>query len=100
MSCCVKDGYCCCTPHHASVMGQVTDDKPHISEDQLVASCPEGCALRGRFSNLLLRNHARTGAPQAYCGPAFTFLERAVAVSDILVSGSSTPRAPPAFQNF
>jgi hypothetical protein len=99
MACCVKDGYCCCSPHHASVKGQVSDDKPRVSEDELVASCPEGCTLQARFSNLLLRNHVRAGVPQAYSGPAVTFLEHAIAVRDIVDNGSSTPRAPPASQN-
>ena len=100
MACCVKDGYCCCSPHHASVKGQISDEKPRISEDEFVASCPESCALSGRFSSLLLRNHVRAGALQVYYGATVTFLEHAVGYRDIVITGSSTPRAPPAFQNF
>ncbi|MEK6285571.1 MAG: hypothetical protein AABO57_07510 [Acidobacteriota bacterium] len=101
MACCVKDGYCCCNPHHASVKGQVSDDKPRISEAELFASCPEGCAPTGRFSNLLLREHLRAGAQQAFADePPVTFLERVVAVRDLIDGGSSAPRAPPSFSNF
>jgi hypothetical protein len=99
MTCCVKEGYCCCSPRHASVKGQVSDEKPHISEAELVASCPEGCALSGRFSSLLLRNQVRAGTLQVYSGPTVIFLEHAVGYRDVVISGSSTPRAPPGIQN-
>jgi len=101
MACCVKDGYCCCSPHHASVKGQVSDDKPCISEAELFASCPEGCALAGRFSNLLLREHLRAGDEQAFAdGPPVRFLDRVVAIRDLVDSGSAAPRAPPASSTF
>jgi len=101
MACCVKDGYCCCSPHHASVKGQVSDDKPRISEAELFASCPESCAPAGRFSNLLLRNHLRAGAPKAFADePPVPFLEHVVDVRDLVDSGSSAPRAPPASSTF
>ena len=101
MACCVKDGYCCCSPHHASVKGQVSDDKPRISEAELFASCPEGCALAGRFSSLILRELLRAGAVQAFDdGPPVTFLEHVVAVLDLVDSGSSAPRAPPISSTF
>lgn len=96
MACCVKDGYCCCSPHHASVKGQVSDDKPHISESEVFARCPEGCAPAGRFSNLILRNHIRAGAPQTFSDePPERLLEHVVAIRDLVDDGSSAPRAPP-----
>ena len=96
MACCVKDGFCCCSPHHASVKGQVSDDQPRISEAELFAPCPEGCAPSGRFGNQLLRNHLGTGAPQPFVDePPVMFPEQVVVVHDPVDSGSSTPRAPP-----
>jgi hypothetical protein len=96
MACCVKDGFCCCTPHRASVKGQVSDNRPRISEEELVSSCPEGCAPAGRFSNLLLRNHLRAGAPQTFSDePPVTFLEQFLAIRDLIDGGSCAPRAPP-----
>ncbi len=101
MACCVKEGYCCCNPHHASVKGQISDDKPHISEPELSASCPEGCATAVRPSNLLLRSHLRTGAPQAFADePPVMFLEQVVAVRDPVDCGSSPPRGPPSSSTF
>src|SRR4029079_8544535 len=56
MACCVKEGHCCCSPHHATVKGQITDDKPRISEFEFSVSCPESCTLSGRLSKLILRH--------------------------------------------
>src|SRR5437667_5144394 len=96
MTCCVKEGFCCCSPHHASVAGQVSDDKPRLNEPDLSASCPEGCAPTARFSNLLLRHHLLAGAHLVVVGEQSPiFLEELIAASDPLNSGSSTPRAPP-----
>ena len=96
MACCVKEGFCCCNPHHASVKGQVSDDKPRLNEPDLSASCPEGCAPSARFSNLLLRHHLLAGAQQVIVDkPPVIFLDDVVAASDLVNSGSSTPRAPP-----
>jgi hypothetical protein len=96
MACCVKEGFCCCSPRHASVKGQVSDDRPRISEVELSASCPEGCAPVGRFSNLLLRGHLLAGAQQVFVDEqSAIFLERVVAFRDLVDSGSSVPRAPP-----
>src|SRR6266850_6540393 len=97
MACCVKEGFCCCSPRHASVAGQVSDDKPRVSQPDLSASCPEGCALTARFSNLLLRHHLLAGTQQLVVyEPSMIFIEEVVAASDLFSSGSSTPRAPPA----
>src|SRR5690242_4909126 len=70
MACCIKEGHCCCSPHHASVKGQIKDDKPRIGELELSASCPESCTLTTRFSKLVLRDpsnaaprHLAEGAP-------------------------------------
>src|SRR6266567_6958310 len=92
MACCVKEGYCCCSPQHASVKGQISDDKPHVSQPELSASCPEGCAPASCFSSQLLRNHFRTGAPQAFADePPVIFLEHVVAMRDAVDCGASPP---------
>jgi hypothetical protein len=96
MACCVKEGFCCCNPHHASVKGQVSDDKPRVTEADLSASCPEGCVPTGRSSNLLLRSQLLAGAQQIFSDePSVLFLDEVVPASDLVNSGSSTPRAPP-----
>jgi hypothetical protein len=98
MSCCVKDGYCCCSPHHARVKGQIADEKPHLSQPELARSCPESCATAARVSNLLLRNHLSTAAVLIWSEQltAISF-EHSVSVGDQLDTGASTPRAPPLF---
>jgi hypothetical protein len=96
MNCCVKEGYCCCSPHHARVKGQISDERPHLSQPELARSCPESCATTARVSNLLLRNHLSTAAVLISSEqlPAILF-EPSVSVGDQLGGGASTPRAPP-----
>ena len=73
MVCCINEGRCCCNPHHAS-----------------------GCATGVRSSNLLLREHLRTGAHKLEAGePASILIEQVVALRDLVDSGPSAPRAPP-----
>lgn len=96
MACCINEGRCCCNPHHASVKGQISDDSPRVSEAEMAAHCPEGCATGVRSSNLLLREHLRTGAQQIITGePAAILLEQAAATRDLVDTGPSAPRAPP-----
>src|SRR5882724_1200760 len=44
MSCCVKEGQCCCSPHRARVKGQPRSGLPDLSDANIAASCPEDCA--------------------------------------------------------
>ena len=100
MACCIKEGFCCCNPHHATVKGKVSNDKPHLRQPDLSASCPQGCAQTARFSNPLLRNHLQTGAQQIVNdGPSIVFIEELIAASDLFSFGSSGPRAPPVSSN-
>jgi hypothetical protein len=43
MSCCVQEGHCCCTPHHAFVEGQGPDGRDSIGQAGLYSTCPSGC---------------------------------------------------------
>ncbi len=95
MVCCINEGRCCCNPHHASVKGQISDDKPRISETGVSTSCPEGCATGVRSSNLLLREHLRTGAQQVGIAEPASIFEQVVAIRNLVGSGPSAPRAPP-----
>jgi hypothetical protein len=96
MACCVKEGRCCCNPHHASVKGQIADDKPRIGESELSAACPESCATAVRSANLFLSQHLRPGAQHVVIGkPASICLVQPIAIRDLVGAGASTPRAPP-----
>ncbi|MFY9558004.1 MAG: hypothetical protein WAV20_15830 [Blastocatellia bacterium] len=98
MACCVKDGYCCCNPHHASVEGQVSDDKPRISEAELSTSCPEGCATSVRALKLFVRDNLRAGGqPVLFGEPSVICPQQVVFIRDLVDSASSGPRAPPSF---
>jgi hypothetical protein len=98
MSCCVKEGYCCCSPHHARVKGQISDEKPHLSQPELARSCPESCATTASASSLLLRNHLSTAALLVRSEQLTAiFFEHSVSVGDQIDDGASTPRAPPLF---
>ena len=53
MSCCVQEGHCCCTPHHAYVKGQGPDGRDTIGQASLSSRCPSGCTTSqsvSRFS--------------------------------------------------
>jgi hypothetical protein len=96
MVCCINQGRCCCNPHHASVKGQISDNKPRISEARVSASCPEGCATGVRSSNVLLREHLRTGPQKVIIAePAAISRNQVVVIRDPVDSGPSAPRAPP-----
>ena len=98
MSCCVKEGHCCCSPHHARVKGQVSDEKPQLSEPELSRSCPEGCATPTRTSNQVLRDNRNLGTPGiSRERTSEMFFGHLILVRDHVDSGASTPRAPPRF---
>ncbi|HYV06962.1 MAG TPA: hypothetical protein VFB82_20365 [Blastocatellia bacterium] len=97
MACCINAGTCCCNPRHAGVQGHASDDKPHIREIELSASCPQGCTTSVRSSNLVLRD-PRPPGEHTILGleAALIYSEQAALHRNPFVSGSSTPRAPPA----
>ena len=98
MACCVKEGQCCCSPHHASVKGQVSNSGARISEAEITTSCPQGCSTALRTSNTLLRDYLGTDPRQTFeDGPAALFQSAVAAVRDFVESGSYSPRAPPVF---
>ena len=50
MSCCVQEGHCCCTPHHAYVKGQGPDGREQVALASLSSSCPGGCTTSQSIS--------------------------------------------------
>jgi hypothetical protein len=95
MACCVREGQCCCRPHHASVKRQASDGRPRISESYLASTCPEGCAAAVRSLKLLSRGHLRNGAQQAFGDELPIFLAPVIAIHNSIEAGSSSSRAPP-----
>jgi hypothetical protein len=96
MACCVEEGHCCCSPRRAFVKGQNSDDSPGLSEAEIFASCPEGCANPTTSSNLLMRVVARSP------GVAVSFFRQApiryqhIASARIFIDLDSSPlRGPP-----
>jgi len=96
MACCVKDGFCCCNPHHATVKGKVTEDGPRFNDANLFAPCPQGCAPAIEYARQIIRLQQRTAIPQALRAESnIHFIEHVVPRYDCLASTSRTPRAPP-----
>jgi len=96
MACCVKDGFCCCNPHHATVKGKVTEDGPRFNDADLFAPCPQGCAPASESARQTIRVQERTAVPQAlHTESNIHFVEHVVPHYDRLASTSRSPRAPP-----
>ncbi len=96
MACCVEEGHCCCSPQRASVVGQPEDDRPSLSEAEIFASCPEGCANSTTSSNLLMRVAARApGALVAFFRQAPVRYEHLASARIFIDLDSSPLRGPP-----
>ena len=98
MSCCVKEGHCCCSPRHAYVEGQLPDGRDSVGQLSLSAPCPGGCTT----------SRVSPRFPQGDDGRAATarldLYERPVLNDDAIPArhtadeaGPSNPRAPPVF---
>ena len=96
MTCCVKEGRCCCSPRHSSVKGRGSNAGSSIAEAELTQSCPNGCATGLWTSKTLLRDYLRTAAQQAFDDRPLTLFHNGTkAAHDFVQSGSYAPRAPP-----
>jgi hypothetical protein len=96
MACCVKDGFCCCNHHHATVKGKVTEGGPRFNDTSLFAPCPQGCAPANESVRQNIRLQQRTAVPQALRTESdVRFIEHIAPRYECLASTSRTPRAPP-----
>src|SRR6185503_11177658 len=96
MTCCVEEGHCCCSPRRASVKGQAQDGTPRLSEAEVLASCPGGCANSTASSNLLLR--VANGAairPVESAGSVEIYFEQVASDHLFVDLDSFSPRGPP-----
>src|ERR1044072_89338 len=96
MTCCVEEGHCCCSPRRASVKGQAPDGIPRLSEGEVLASCPGGCANSNVSSNHLLR--VANGAairPVETAGSIEIYFEHFISDHRYVDLDSSSPRGPP-----
>jgi hypothetical protein len=98
MSCCVKEGQCCCSPRHAYVEGQLPDGRESIRPSSLSVPCPGGCTT-SRFSPRFSQ-----GDDSRAAAARLDLYERPVLNDDAIPvrhtadeSGPSNPRAPPVF---
>jgi len=97
MECCVTQGHCCCTPHHARVKGEIPGDRDEITEpSELTSPCPSKCAATLTTSQTLSREVARTQIRHVEFSPAAPPQRRAVHFTpDFPGLRQSPPRAPP-----
>jgi hypothetical protein len=96
MSCCVSDGYCCCSPRHAHVAGEVQGDGDEIGSSEFSKSCPRECATSASFARPHLGKLIRPTVPGlALSQPAVSERGRPPNVRDAIFLSSSPPRGPP-----
>ena len=96
MTCCVEEGHCCCSPRRASVKGQASDGSARLSEAEILASCPGGCANSTASYNQLLR--VANGAairPVESAGSIEIYFEQVISDHRYIDLDSSSPRGPP-----
>src|SRR5262249_43792390 len=62
MSCCVQEGHCCCTPHHAFVKAQRPDGHGTVATTSLSSSCPSGCTASQSISRNSFKDPGATTA--------------------------------------
>ena len=95
ISCCVKEGHCCCSPQRARVK-QVTDsERRSIENAEVDNQCPGECALL-RASSSFFRDPARGAHPALVASVSISIRSYDPPISHNLVElGSSSPRAPP-----
>src|SRR5260370_6920661 len=60
MSCCVEEGHCCCTPHHAYVKGQGPDGRDTVAQASLSSTCPNGCTTSQSISRFSFADSGAT----------------------------------------
>jgi len=96
MNCCVQEGYCCCTPHHAYVKGQGPDGREQVASAGLSSSCPGGCTAPQSISRNSFKD---SDAPAGYSLSLVKPITGTVAFSQgVRCPGgdlASDPRGPP-----
>lgn len=99
MSCCVKEGHCCCSPQRARVKHVTDSDRQSIESAQINSQCPEGCALLPA-STSLFRTPIRAARP-TLIGPLPIPIAsyHALTNHELVELDSSSPRAPPTLSN-
>jgi hypothetical protein len=96
MACCVEKGHCCCTPRHASVIGQAPDANPALSQVEIVSPCPDGCANSTVSFNLSGREMTRPAACLLDLSGLVLFGYGLGISTHLLIRlSSASPRAPP-----
>lgn len=99
MTCCVKEGHCCCSPHHARVEGQITGRNAQLNQVELSNSCPSDCASGPATGRYVARELHYTPVHHALAGPApVAELVEPRSFYARLNSEPSSPRGPPHVQ--
>ena len=96
MTCCVEEGHCCCTPHHAYVKGQGPDGRDSLAHATLSSSCPSGCTTAQSITRLSDANSSPTASYSVRMvkpaqGRSFHGVAMPAAGRDLV----SDPRGPP-----
>ena len=95
MSCCVKEGQCCCSPHRALVKGQARSGLPDLSDANIAASCPEDCATSASSTAFHLRDLERPSSHQILSCRTVQTSSNLIPAIQLHDLEHSAPRGPP-----
>jgi hypothetical protein len=95
MSCCVKEGHCCCSPQRSRVKHISDSDRESVESAQIDSQCPEGCALL-RATGSFLRAPIRAPRPVLVVNVSISVHSyHPLTRHDLVELDSFSPRAPP-----
>src|SRR6185503_11612198 len=96
MTCCVKEGHCCCSPRHARVEGERPDGRSHFNQAELSSACPNDCSAGPVTARSFARELQPSLVPHSTDGAA-PFPESSNSCPPYAGPGrdSSSPRGPP-----
>ena len=63
MSCCIAAGHCCCRTPHTRVKGHPFSAGSHINGDNVLSSCPKGCANPNFSTRIISFEAIKTASP-------------------------------------
>ena len=97
MECCVSDGYCCCNPSKSYVEGQLPESGHQFISAQLLARCPDGCAIPNLSLKVSSGDSDRNGSSRLdLLVLSLQQSPRTVKTRNLFHTPPSSPRAPPA----
>jgi len=96
MTCCIQEGHCCCTPHHAYVKGQGPDGRDAFVQATVTSTCPGGCTTSQSISRVSFDDPgAAPGHSVWLVGSTLNSTVESVDIRAVNRDLSDDPRGPP-----